>query len=289
MLYRVIVYSLNYLSNMKQTHGNDGTQRVCVQPPSISVPVPPPSYNAYKGYFGGDIITLPSGTIVRVKQEPEAHETNNLGDNTGSNSKENSGKAVSRRIEESRRGSLGHGRKRKLSQKRKSMEETEPKISSFEVLKPTNPNLCQMPGVQWASPHQNYPALVQQLYHQLYQMQQQMQAQSHQRHSNSMPPPPPPSGQISSEAYHPATGQYLSFHQLQLGKGKERQAMLVSGQGNPQSRASGVIQGAVKAKRTPGVGRGRKSKNVDGRTTKKVYSSLINHVSSDNFFLNVFL
>ena len=222
---------------------------------------------------------MPSGTIIRVKEESEAHEYKNSVENTSSNSKENSGKSLSRKLEESKRGSLGHGRKRKLSQKRKSLDEKESKISSFEVLKPTNatnPNLCQMPGIQWPSSQQNYPALVQQLYQQLYQMQQQIQAQSYHRHSSSMPPPPPPLGQLSSEQYHPATGQYLSFHQLQLGKGKERQAMLVSGQGNPHLKGSGVIQGVVKAKRTPGAGRGRKTKNVDGRITKKVYSNALN-------------
>ena len=274
ILYSVVVYISNSLSKIKQTHGNDGSQRVCVRPPSISVPVPPPSYKAYKGYFGGDIITLPSGIIIRVKEETDAHEYKNSVENTGFNSKENLGKTPSRKLEESKRGTLGHGRKRKLSQKRKSMDEKESKISSFEVLKPTNarnPNICQMPGMQWPSSQQNYPALVQQLYHQIYQMQQQMQAQPHHRHSNAMPPPPPPLGQMSSDQYHQSTGQYLSFHQLQLGKGKEGQAMLVSGQGNPHLKGSGVIQGVVKAKRTPGAGRGRKAKNVDGRNTKKVY------------------
>ena len=216
--------------------------------------------------------------IIRVKEETASDENKKSVENTSSNSKENSGKTSSRRNEESKRGSFGHGRKRKLSQKRKSMDERESKISSFDVIKPTNtanPNLGQMPGAQWPSSQQNYPALVQQLYHQLYQMQQQMQAQPHHRQCNSMPPPPPPLGQTASESYHSSSGQYLSFHQLQLSKGKERPAVLVSGQSNPNMKGHGVIPGTVKAKRTPGAGRGRRTKNVDGRITKKVNPCLI--------------
>jgi hypothetical protein len=239
--------------------------------PDGKVTIPPPSYKAYKDYFGGDIVTLPSGMIIRVKEEPEVDENKNSAENSGSSSKENMGKPSSRRLDDSKKGSLGHGRKRKLSQKRKSIDEKESKVSSFEVLKPAcaaNPKIGQMPTMPWAASQQNYPALVQQLYHQLYQMQQQMQAQPLHRNTNSMPPPPSPLGQTSSDPYHPSSGQYLSFHQLQLGKGKERPAMLVSGQGNPHLKGSGAIPGVVKTKRTPGAGRGRRTKNVDGRTTK---------------------
>ena len=213
--------------------------------------------------------------IIRVKEEPEVDDKRYSGADGGSNTKENSGKTASKRADELKKGGLSHSRKRKLSQKRKSMEERESKVSSFEVLQPTmNPVLSkpgQMTGNQWATSQQNYPALVQHLYHQLYQMQQQLQAQSHHpRHSNNMPPPPPPMGQATGEPYHPLSGQYLSFQQLQLAKGKDRSAMLVPIHGNVQLKNPGNVPGATKSKRTPGGGRGRRAKNGEGRLTKKV-------------------
>ena len=85
-----------------------------------------------------------------------------------------------------------------------------------------------------------------------------------------MPPPPPPSGQAVGEAYNPAPGQYLSFQQLPMGEGKDRTAMMGLGPGNSQSKTPGSTRGMIKAKRTPGTGRGRRAKNGDVRTTKKV-------------------
>ena len=220
--------------------------------------------------------------VIRVKEEPEADGRRTSLEEVSSSSKENTGKTSSRRSEDARKGSVGSGRKRKLSLKSKANEERESKISSFEVLQPTNSassKTSYMPGMQYPTPHHNYPALVQQLYHQLYQMQQQLQAQSHHGHSYAMPPPPPPLGPPTGEPYHPQAGQYLSFHQLPLGKGKDRAAMLVPGQvPNIMSRATSHTKhplgapGIVKAKRTPGTGRGRKPKHGDGRLTKKVCS-----------------
>ena len=233
------------------------------------MPAPPASYKTHKSYFGGDIVTLPSGMIIRVKEEPKV-------DEAGSSSKENVGKISSRRSEDARKSSLNNGRKRKLSQKRRSMEESESKVSSYEVLQTPNGSIASktgqsIQGAPWSNPHQHYPALVQQLYHQLYQMQQQLQqSQPYNRSPASMPPPLPPSGQATGEAYNPATGQYLSFQQLSTGKGKDRTAMMGLGQGNSHSKTPGSTRGMIKAKRTPGTGRGRRAKNGDVRTTKKV-------------------
>ena len=245
-----------------QTQGSDGTQRICVRPPSISVPVPPPSYKANKSYFGGDIVTLPSGMIIRVKEEPEVDENKNSGEHSNKQ----------KRSKESKENNLGQSRKRKLSHKRKSMDEKESKVASFEVLKPTiSTNPGQVSGMPWPTSSQNYPALVQQLYHQLYQMQQQLQAQTPHRHSNSMPPPPPPiMSQQNLETYQTSSGQYLTYHPLQQGKGKDRAAMLIAGNGSPQLKNSGGMSGSVKPRRTPGTGRGRRAKNGEGRISKKV-------------------
>ena len=203
--------------------------------------------------------------IIRVKEEPEVDESKNSG--------ENSNKQISKRSKESKENNLGQNRKRKLSHKRKSMEEKDSKVASFEVLKPTTPG--QIPGMPWPTSQQNYPALVQQLYHQLYQMQQQLQAHTPHRHSNSMPPPMPPPNIMSQqnlESYQTSSGQYLTYHPLQQhgGKGKDRGAMLMTGNGSPHLKNSGVMSGNVKPRRTPGTGRGRRAKNGEGRIPKKV-------------------
>ena len=204
--------------------------------------------------------------IIRVKEETDTDENKHLGEN----------KSSSKKSEEAKKHHFGQSRKRKLSQKRKSMDEKESKVASFEVLKPTiSTNSSQIPGMPWPSSQQNYPALVQQLYHQLYQMQQQLHAQTPHRHSNSMPPPPRPMNQQNLESYQNSSGQYVSYHQVQHGKGKDRAAMLVDANGTPLKN-SGSIPGTAKPRRTPGSGRGRKTKNGEGRVPKKHQAQLIN-------------
>ena len=99
-------------------------------------------------------MTLPSGMIIRVKEEPEGDENKNSG--------ENSNKSSSKKSEDSKKNHSGQNRKRKLSHKRKSMDEKESKVASFEVLKPTiSTSSAHIPGMPWSSSQQNYPALVQ--------------------------------------------------------------------------------------------------------------------------------
>ena len=279
--------------------GDDGTQRICVRPPNISVPAPPPSYKAYKDSSGGDIVILPSGMVIRVKDTPEADGRRPSHEDARSGCKENASKIPSKKSEESKRGGMGNSRKRKLSIKDKMNEERESKMSSFEVLQPTNATISKagyIPGMPWATPHHNYPALVQQLYHQIYQMQQQLQVQSHQGNSYSMPPPPPPLGQTAGESYPPPSGPYVSFHQIPLGKGKDRATMLVPGLvSNPMIRPSSHAKqpvgstGIGKVKRSAGMGRGRRAKNGDGRSMKKVCYSLRKQSSLINFGHSIFV
>ena len=201
--------------------------------------------------------------IIRVKEEPEADANKNSGENTN--------RLSSKKLEESKKNHIGQSRKRKLSHKRKSMDEKESKVASFEVLKPTmSTNSANIPGMPWPSSQQNYPALVQQLYNQLYQMQQQLQSQTPHRHSNSMPPPPTPMNHQNLESYQSTTGQYLSYHPVQQGKGKDRGPLSIAGNASPHLKNSGGIGGTAKQRKTPGSGRGRRTKNGEGRVPKKV-------------------
>ena len=49
----------------------EGNSRLCVMPPSISVPAPPPAYKAYQEYYGGDVVVLPSGMAIRVMNDDQ--------------------------------------------------------------------------------------------------------------------------------------------------------------------------------------------------------------------------
>jgi len=52
-----------------KTKDEEGNSRLCVMPPSISVPAAPPAYKAYQDFYGGDVVVLPSGMAIRVINE----------------------------------------------------------------------------------------------------------------------------------------------------------------------------------------------------------------------------
>ena len=223
-------------------------------------------------------MVLPSGMVIRVKEDVELDGNRNALQDVDSRSKENVGKGYQRKSDDLKKVSLSQRRKRKLSTKDNTNGESGSKISSFEVLQPASSKSGHVHGIPLSTPPYNYPALIQQLYHQLYQLQHQLQAQSQQGRSSCMPPPPPPAVFHSTgETYLSSSGQHLSLHQVPLGKGKDRSTTLLPGyapnlptRAYSQPRPSLGVSVSARAKRTPGTGRGRRTKNAEGKLTKKV-------------------